>query len=55
MQKRKDVFTRIYRIKDFLSLKNMWITLRVSTKAIKTINKNGITNTLRKWAVKGSI
>lgn len=41
--------------KFFIPEENMWITLRVSTKAIKTINKNGITNTLRKWAVKGTI
>lgn len=41
--------------KFFIPEENMWITLRVSTKAIKTINKNGVTATLRKFVKNGSI
>ncbi len=41
--------------KFFIPEENMWITLRVSTKAIKTINKNGITATLRKFVKNGII
>ena len=32
-----------------------WITLKVSTSAIKTINKNGIANCLRKFVKEGKI
>jgi large subunit ribosomal protein L28 len=41
--------------KFFIPEENMWITLRVSTKAIKTINKNGVTATLRKFVKNGTI
>ena len=34
---------------------NTWITLKVSTSAIKTINKNGITAVLNKFFTKGTI
>lgn len=39
----------------FIPEDNRWITLRVSTKAIKTINKMGITAALRAWAKNGSL
>jgi len=32
-----------------------WITLKVSTSAIRTINKNGITAVIDKFLKKGSI
>ncbi len=32
-----------------------WITLKVSTSAVKTINKNGITAAINKFVKKGSI
>jgi len=32
-----------------------WITLKVSTSAIKTINKNGITAVLNKFVKKGYV
>lgn len=41
--------------KFFIPEENKWITLRVSTKAIKTINKMGITAALREWAKYGTI
>lgn len=41
--------------KFFIPEENMWITLRVSTKAIKTINKKGITAALREWAKNGTL
>jgi len=34
---------------------NEWITLKVSTSALKTINKNGIANCLRKFVKEGRI
>ncbi|MFN7312043.1 MAG: 50S ribosomal protein L28 [Bacteroidota bacterium] len=41
--------------KFYIPEEDLWITLRVSTKAIKTINKIGITNALRRWAKEGTI
>jgi large subunit ribosomal protein L28 len=41
--------------KFFVPEQNAWITLRVSTKAIKTINKKGIGAVLREWAKNGKI
>jgi large subunit ribosomal protein L28 len=39
----------------FIPEENRWIKLRVSTKAMKTINKIGITAALQKFAKEGSI
>jgi large subunit ribosomal protein L28 len=39
----------------FIPEENRWITLKVSTSAIKTINKNGITASINKFIKKGSI
>jgi large subunit ribosomal protein L28 len=39
----------------FLPEENRWIRLRVSTKAMKTINKIGITAALHKFVKEGSI
>ncbi len=39
----------------FLPEENRWITLKVSTKAIKTINKNGIYAVIKEAAAKGTL
>jgi len=39
----------------FLPDENRWITLKVSTSAIRTINKNGITAAINKFMKEGSI
>lgn len=39
----------------FLPEENRWITLKVSTSAMRTINKNGISAELRKAIKKGLI
>ncbi|EEI90902.1 50S ribosomal protein L28 [Sphingobacterium spiritivorum] len=39
----------------FIPEENRWITLKVSTSAIKTINKNGITAAINTFIKKGSI
>jgi large subunit ribosomal protein L28 len=39
----------------FLPEENRWITLKVSTKAIKTINKNGLSAVLKEAAQKGTL
>ena len=39
----------------FIPEENKWITLKVSTKAIKTINKNGITAVLKEARANGNL
>ncbi len=41
--------------KFFIPETGEWITLKVSTSALKTINKNGITSTINKFLKKGKI
>ena len=41
--------------KFFIPEENRWITLKVSTSAIKTINKNGISAVINKFLKQGSI
>ncbi|WP_224996658.1 50S ribosomal protein L28 [Cesiribacter sp. SM1] len=39
----------------YLPEEDRWITLKVSTQALRTINKNGLLNTLKKAARKGTL
>lgn len=39
----------------YLPEEDRWITLKVSTQALRTINKNGLLNTLKKAAKKGTL
>jgi large subunit ribosomal protein L28 len=39
----------------FIPEENKWITLKLSTKAIKTINKNGITAVLKEANANGNL
>ena len=41
--------------KFFIEETGEWITLKVSTSAIKTINKNGVSASLRKFIKEGRI
>jgi large subunit ribosomal protein L28 len=41
--------------KFYIPEEGRWITLKVSTSAIKTINKNGITAVINKFLKRGSI
>jgi large subunit ribosomal protein L28 len=41
--------------KFFIPEENRWITLKVSTKAIRTINKNGINEVIKKARKKGTL
>ncbi len=41
--------------KFFIPEENRWITLKVSTKAIKTINKRGISSVLNEYIRNGVI
>ena len=39
----------------FIPEENRWITLKVSAKAIRTINRDGITEVMKKAAKKGTL
>ena len=39
--------------KFFLAEEDKWITLKLSTEAIRTINKNGLFNTVKEMRAKG--
>lgn len=39
----------------YIPEENQWITLKVSTSALKTINKNGITACINKYVKTGKI
>jgi large subunit ribosomal protein L28 len=39
----------------FIPEENRWVTLKVSTKAIRTINRDGITEVLKKAAKRGTL
>ncbi len=41
--------------KFFIPEENRWITLKVSTSAVKTINKNGISAVISKFLKKGYV
>ena len=39
----------------FIPEENRWVTLKVSAKAIRTINRDGITEVLKKAAKRGTL
>jgi large subunit ribosomal protein L28 len=39
----------------YIPEEDRWVTLKVSTRAIRTINKNGISNVLKKAQEKGML
>lgn len=45
----------LHKKKFYLPEENRWITLKVSSKALRTINKNGITSVLKEAKEKGTL
>ncbi|MCC5919770.1 MAG: 50S ribosomal protein L28 [Cyclobacteriaceae bacterium] len=45
----------LHKKKFFIPEIGEWVVLKVSTKALRTINKNGLTETLKKAAKKGTL
>lgn len=41
--------------KFFIPEENRWVTMKVSTKAIRTINRDGISQVMKKAAKKGTL
>ncbi len=48
-------YPNLFDKKFYLPEEDRWITLKVSAKAIRTINKNGLLNTLKEAKTKGFI
>jgi large subunit ribosomal protein L28 len=52
---KRKFYPNLQKKKFFVESTGEWITLKVSTKAIKTINKNGLEATLRDAHKKGTL
>jgi len=52
---KRKFYPNVQKKKFFLPEENRWITLKVSTKGLRTINKNGITSVLKKAKENGYV
>lgn len=52
---KRKFYPNLFDKKFYLPEEDRWITLKVSAKAIRTINKNGLLNTLKEAKSKGFI
>jgi len=52
---KRKFFPNLFDKKFYLPEEDRWITLRVSAKAMRTINKNGLSSTLKEAKSKGFI
>lgn len=52
---KRKFFPNLQKKKFYLPEEDKWITLKLSTSAIRTINKNGITAVLKKAKEKGHL
>ena len=52
---KRKFYPNLQKKKFYLPEEDKWITLKVSTSAIRTINKNGITAVLKKAKQKGHL
>lgn len=52
---KRKFYPNLHTKKYFIPEENAWVTIKLSTSAMRTINKNGITSVLKKIAKKGSI
>lgn len=52
---KRKFYPNLFKKKFYIPEEDKWVTLKVSAKALKTINKNGITATLRKAKAKGNV
>ncbi|SFB99848.1 large subunit ribosomal protein L28 [Parapedobacter composti] len=55
MKTKRKFYPNLQTKRFFIPEENRWITLKVSTSAIKTINKNGITAVINKFIKKGYV
>lgn len=54
-KKRRKFYPNLQKKRFYIPEEDRWITLKVSTSALRTINKNGITSVLKKAKEKGSL
>ena len=52
---KRKFFPNLQKKRFFVEATGEWITLKVATSAIKTINKNGLEATIRKAAQRGTL
>ena len=52
---RRKFYPNLQKKRFYLPQEDKWITLKVSTSALRTINKNGITSVLKKARENGNI
>ena len=52
---RRKFYPNLHKKRFYIPEEDKWITLKVSAKAIRTINKNGITAVLKKARKQGNI
>ena len=52
---KRKFYPNLHKKRFYLPEEDRWITLKVSTTALRTINKNGITAVLKKAKAKGNV
>ncbi|MDN5212558.1 50S ribosomal protein L28 [Fulvivirgaceae bacterium BMA12] len=52
---KRKFYPNLHKKRFYIPEEDRWITLKVSSAALRTINKNGITNVLRKARKQGNI
>jgi large subunit ribosomal protein L28 len=52
---KRKFYPNVQKKRFYVPSEDKWITLKVSTKALKTINKNGIENVLKEAKAKGHV
>lgn len=52
---KRKFYPNLHKKRFYIPEEDKWITLKVSTKALRTINKNGITAVLKKARAQGNV
>lgn len=52
---KRKFYPNLHKKRFYIPEEDKWITLKVSTQALRTINKNGITSVLKKARSKGML
>lgn len=52
---KRKFYPNLHKKRFYLPEEDKWITLKVSTQALRTINKNGITAVLKKARAQGNV
>ncbi len=52
---KRKFYPNLFKKRFYIPEEDKWVTLKVSSKALKTINKNGLSAVLRKAKAKGNV